>query len=232
MQHRTIRGKISYITDEVGEMGREWFTVTVHTDGSRTMRALTEMDDDGLVRDITYSVDKNFRPLDCFVRLTINDRFQGSGWFHFTETHAECESVTVDAGRISQRWPLQGRPPLFVCHSVAADAWANACFDYARKAETQTIYPRLTSSPLGNGGSGPMLGDTTTVTPIPGTLELDYVAEEEITVPAGTFTCDRLILNKGKIPRFETWTSGPDFLPVQLRYDRLKQSYKLVELEM
>jgi hypothetical protein len=206
MQHRTIKGKISFITDDIGEMGREWFTVTVHTDGSRTMRALTEMDDDDLVRDITYSVDEKFRPLDCFVRLTINDRFQGSGWFHFTETHAECESVTVDAGRISQRWPLQGRAPLFTCHSVAADAWGNACFDYARKDETQTFFPRLTSSPLGNGGSGP--------------------------VPAGKFTCDRLILNKGKIPRFETWTSGPDFLPVQLRYDRLNQYYKLVELEM
>jgi hypothetical protein len=232
MKHRMIRGRIDYITDEVGVMGREWFTHTVHADGCRTMQAVTEMDDDDLLRNVTYSVDAEWRPLDCFVRLTINDRFQGSGWFHFTDTQAECESFTVDAGRISQRWPLEGRPPIFVSHAVSCDAWTNAAFDMSQKDRKQKIYPRMSSSPLGNGGSGPMLGDTTTVTPTPATLHLEYLGQEELTVPAGTFLCDRIALNPGEIPRFEIWTHGPDFLPVQLRYDRLNQYYQLVELDM
>jgi len=101
-----------------------------------------------------------------------------------------------------------------------------------RKDERQLIYPRMTCSPLGNGGSGPMLGNSTTVTPTPATLYLDYLGKEEVTVPAGTFECDRIALNRGDIPRFEIWTHGPDFLPVQLRYDRLSQYYQLAELEM
>lgn len=231
MNHRTIKGRIDYITDGVGIMGREWFTCTVHSDGSRTLRALTEMDDDNLMRDVTYSVNAEWKPLDCFIRLTINDRFQGSGWFRFTENTVECESVSIDAGRVSQTWKVNGRLPLFVCHAVSADAWTNAVFDMERKKELQRVWPRLASSPLGNGGSGPMIGNATTVTPTPATLDLKYLGEEEISVPAGTFVCDRIALNPGQIPRFEIWTHGSDYIPIQLRYDRLKQYYRLSELE-
>lgn len=231
MEHKTIRGRLDYITDDVGVTGREWFTHTVHTDGSRTMRTLTAMDDDKVLRDVTFSVDKNWKPLDCFIRLTINDRFQGTGWFRFTDTEVECESFTIDGGRISQRWPVAERIPLFVNHSVACDAWVNAVFNMRLKDVIQTFSPRLASSPLGNGGSGPMLGNSTTVTPEAGRLDLQYLGEETITVPAGTFECQRILLNPGKIPRFEIWSHGPDFLPVQIRWDRRNKWYRLAEIE-
>lgn len=231
MDHRAIRGRLDYVTDDVGVTGKEWFTISVHSDGARTLRSLTAMDDDKVLRDVTYSVDAQWRPLDCFIRLTINDRFQGSGWFRFSSDVVECESFTVDGGRISQRWPVEGRIPLFVNHSVASDCWVNALIDKSKKGETQTFYPRLASSALGNGGSGPMLGNTTTVTPEPGKLSLDYIAEEEIEVPAGSFLCDRVSLNRGKIPRFETWSHGPDHIPVQARYDYRKKFYVLASLE-
>lgn len=232
MEHQTLRGRLDYISDGVGVTGREWFTMTVHGDGARTMRALTAMDDDKVLRDVTFAVDAQFRPLDCFIRLTVNDRFQGSGWFRFTETEVECESVFVGGGRVSQRWPVQGRIPLFVNHSVACDAWVNGVFDMKRSAEVQTFWPRLASSPLGNGSSGPMLGDTTTVTPEPGRLDLQYLGEETIEVPAGRFACQRILLNPGKIPRFEIWSHGPHHLPVQIRWDRRSKWYRLAELEM
>ena len=46
MNHATYRGKIVYRTDGKGEEGREFFSVTVQPDGSRTLRALCEMDND------------------------------------------------------------------------------------------------------------------------------------------------------------------------------------------
>ena len=76
-----------------------------------------------------------------------------------------------------------------------------------------------------------MLGNTTTVTPEPAKLVLDYLGEEKIEVPAGQFVCDRVSLNTGKIPRFETWTHGPDFIPTQARYDLRKKYYVLAELQ-
>lgn len=231
MEHRAIRGRLDYITDDVGVTGKEWFTISVHTDGARTLRSLTAMDDDKVLRDVTYSVNAQWQPLDCFIRITIKDRFQGSGWFRFDKDVVECESWTIDGGRISQRWPVEGRIPLFVNHSVASDCWVNALIDKSRKHEPQLFYPRLASSALGNGGSGPMLGNTTTVTPEPGKLVLDYLDEVELEVPAGKFLCDHVSLNRGKIMRFETWSHGPDHIPVQARYDLRKKYYKLAELE-
>ena len=47
--HRRIRGKIHYTSDKpdrVGvERGREYFTMTFHGSGHRTLRAYTEIDD-------------------------------------------------------------------------------------------------------------------------------------------------------------------------------------------
>ena len=54
--HRHYRGKMLYLTDGVGEMGREFFSVTVQPDGERTLRAQCEMDDDRLLRDVVHLV--------------------------------------------------------------------------------------------------------------------------------------------------------------------------------
>ena len=101
-----ISGKILYSSEDGGETGREWFTTTVHSNGDRTIRTLTEMDDRGVLRDATLSVDKDWHPLDCFARVTVDDRFVGTGWFRFSETLAEGEVYLAGGGRISQRWPL------------------------------------------------------------------------------------------------------------------------------
>ena len=37
MRHRAYRGRMLYLTDGVGEMGREFFSVTVQPDGERTL---------------------------------------------------------------------------------------------------------------------------------------------------------------------------------------------------
>ncbi len=68
MQHRTYSYKIQYLGD-AGERGREWCTVTVHGNGDRTLRALCEMDDSQVLRDVTSTVDAHWRPKDVFVRV-------------------------------------------------------------------------------------------------------------------------------------------------------------------
>jgi hypothetical protein len=78
MQHRSYRGKVSYVTDGVGEMGREMFHVTIQPDGTRTLRATCELDDDRLLRDVVHTVDKDWRPVDAFVRLTIAEQTAGA----------------------------------------------------------------------------------------------------------------------------------------------------------
>lgn len=69
--------------------------ITVHGDGKRTLRAHCEIDDPPTVlRDVILSLDADNYPMDCFVRLAIDDRFEGSGWMRFSETYAEAALIS------------------------------------------------------------------------------------------------------------------------------------------
>ncbi len=232
MTHRTIRGRINYISDEEGENGREWFTMTVDPDGSRVIRCQCEMDNYRLQRDVVFAVDADWQPRDCSVRVSIDHELVGSGWFRFTDTFAECETLTTQHGRVSQRWPLERPCPVFISHAVTCDVWQIALFDRQSGDKIQRIEGRLSSSTLPNGGSGPMLSAGFSGTAGPGVVDLEYLETKSVTVPAGKFEADHFaILREGKAP-LEIWGMGDDIVPVKLRWDLLNQSFDLVELEM
>ena len=108
--HQTMyRGKIDYIGDTGSKRGQEWFTLTRHGDNSRTLRATCIIEDSKLFRDCVLSFDPNWYPLDAFVRLRVDNGFQGSGWFRFGQRFSKCESFTADGGRISQRLETETR---------------------------------------------------------------------------------------------------------------------------
>ena len=222
MQHRYYRGRVSYITDEVGEMGREWFHVTIQPDGTRTMRATCEMDDDRLLRDAVMTVDKDWYPVDAFVRLTVEEQLVGSSWFNFSEHHAECEGVIAAEGRFSQRIDTQSRAGFLGAHPVHGDAWACATLQRTTAPGEQNF----STSHMPNGGSGPKLVPT----PIEYAYK-KYVKDEPIEVPAGRFETKHFQFFVGEYPPIDIWTYGSDYIPVRLRWDLLKQSYELMELE-
>ena len=224
MNHRTIRGKILYLDNETGETGREWFTITVEPDGRRTLRAQCEMDDRRLLRDVIYSVDADWYPLDCFVRLSIEERLTGTGWFRFTDRLAECETFTAVAGRLSQRLDLTEHTPSFGAHPIVCDIWHLARFDRSKGERIQTSHNVLLSSPEPDGGSGPMFS--------PLDLTIEYVAKEEVTVPAGTFEADhfRFLRANADMEPEELWCAGEDFLPIKIAYPIFNATYELAEL--
>ena len=132
--HRRVRGMLRYTSDQPGregtERGRERFTISVASDGRRTLRAYTEIDDaPNVQRDVTLSLGADWRPTDCFVRLSVGDRFMGSSWFRFTDTEAECEGYTAAEGRLSQRWPLAKPLDGFGTHPIQADSWLTNMVD-------------------------------------------------------------------------------------------------------
>lgn len=90
MTHRTYHGKVLYLTDGVGERGREYFHVTIQPNGTRTMQTTCEMDDDRLLRDVVVTVDKEWRQQGAFIRLSIVENLVGSSWFRFTAGVEEC----------------------------------------------------------------------------------------------------------------------------------------------
>lgn len=216
--HRRIRGHLHYTSDAPGrvgvERGREDFIITVMGDGSRTIRAYTEIDDaPNVMRDVTLSLDAQWQPTDCFVRLSVGDRFVGSSWFRFSDGLAECEGYTVAEGRFSQRFATAGRLAAFGTHPIQADAWLMGLYDVSRGTGSQLFTNLLLCSLDHRGATGPM------IMAHPKGVPLQYLGPERITVKAGTFDAlhyrivetqegDDTRNEPGKHPPYDLWCTA------------------------
>lgn len=223
MKHRSYRGTVSYLTDNIGAMGREMFYVTIQPDGTRTMRATCELHDDRLLRDVVATVDKNWYPLDAFVRLTIHEATAGSAWFRFTTSKAECEAMTAKEGRVRQEFEIDERVRELGTHPVHADAWGLAQVD-RNNPQPQAPSLRFSTSTQPDGGSGPLLVPST------GRKLRRYIGRETITVPAGTFDVVHFQDMFPDKPPAELWVTPEDYVPVRVQWSFRKQTYELLTL--
>ncbi len=178
--------------------------MTVHDDGRRLLRARTEIEEGEVLRDVTHTLDSRFRPIDCTVRLQVEDRFVGSGWFWFEEHCAIGECVTAVGGRLSQRIATPERARCFGSHALVSDGILTAAHDRAGPARQQ-IGNAFLSSYAFNGATGPML--------CPIIFGLEYLGAADVEVPAGRFRCDhyRYLLDDSEVaghPPYEVWVSA------------------------
>ena len=220
---RKFRGTVSYMSDEGGEFGREYFSVSVEKDGTRTLRCVCEMDNVGLIRDVTHTVDKNFVPIDCYVRVSNDHKFVGSGWFRFTDTYVEGEAFTVAEGRVSQRLGLTKPARLFGTHPICIDIWKCAHVAAANPGEVQVLDGCVNSSSVPNGASGPLLAGKS--------YDMVYRGPQSVTVPAGTFECQSFDWRTGTGRTLQLYTSSGDYLPIKTVVPEGKRYYELVEFE-
>jgi hypothetical protein len=232
---RNTLGKILYISDDGTERGREWFGFTYRPDGQITLRAYCEIDDTRVERDVVQSMNSQFHPLDCFVRLHVGGKFLGTGWIRVMEDQAECEVSSIQLGRVHQRMPLEAPARSLVSHPITSDGLMMAEFDHSKPQRVQTWPSGLSTSPLLDGGSGPFLSKGRERT-------VEYAGPERIMTRAGTFDTHhyKLLMGQrpgGKQPEYELWCTHPDFIVVRaevrgyLRNATGAGHYELVELE-
>ena len=232
--HRSIRGTIRYTSKKPERMdeerGREYFMINVHADGRRTCIAHSEIDDrPSVMRDATYSLDGDWYPTDCFVRLTVGDQFMGTGWFRFGPDFAECETFTVPEGRVTQRMATSGRLVTFQNHAIVCDAWHTRLYDISRGPGTIGIDEILLCSPDHRGATGPMLFKIG--------IGIEYVGEEPIEVEAGNFDAlhFRFVSTPGlpqEHPPYDLWcTSDGEYILLRAGVAGYMQThYELIEL--
>lgn len=224
---RHYSGTVVSLGDGRGVRGIERFSVSVAPDGSRTLHATCEIFDRNVSKDIVYSVDRQFRPMDASIRLIKDGSLLGTGWFHFDDSGAECEVFNRQLGRLSQRFPRAGGFPSFGPHPLACDVWHLAAYSHDSGQKVQYLDSAL-SSVEHDGCSGPMLH--------PVRFGIEFVGPETITVPAGTFETHRYRFHLGgtlpqEHPPEELWCIPGDFIIVQIRVDGyMATTYQLTEL--
>jgi hypothetical protein len=202
--------------------------MTQHADGHRVMRAYCELHDDPpLIRDVIQCVDRDFHPHDSFVRLTCDNRFQGSAWYHFSDDDAEYHGATADSGRVSDATTISRAMRGFGSHNLGSDAWLTARFDFSKGIGTQYWDNNLLTSVDHRGATGPAFARSNS--------GLEYFGIESITVPAGIFECHHFAIvgTSHNHPPYDYWvTTDGDYLYVKgIVTEPYNWSFELMELD-
>jgi len=227
-------GRLSYRRTEAGteartetaeERGREDWALTRNRDGSRTLRCLAMTDDSEFVRDASYTLDPQGRVREVFVRLMVEQRWVGSGYFRVEGDRLE---VVVDMSETGGRSQESLRIPKrfhVMTHAVMLDGWTFWPYDEDAGGEQElTVY---NTSTRWNGTDGP-LGRLETI-------RVTALGSREIQVPAGRFPCRGFRVTSDVIPNSppsEIWVTGEDDLLVRYDWGGLGLEYVLSELRV
>ncbi|MBI4468682.1 MAG: hypothetical protein HY650_05090 [Acidobacteria bacterium] len=212
---RSVRGKYLYrIMDSPVERGYEDWYLTIHVDGSRTMRSNVQLAGSGIVRDTVQSLDPSMRPREAFQMLWVKGKFVGSAFFTVfgDKLHAVVnrpgEDPLVQETAIPKSFSL-------VTHPLSGDGWHFWYYDRAKGGEQE-----LTVYNLDTFGSGPqgLLGKIEK-------HKAKLVGEEEVTVPAGKFKTRHYEF--GGV--FHMWVTGEDQICAKLTLPSAKLEYLLSE---
>jgi hypothetical protein len=208
MKHKTIRGAIQYTSmkpERMGkERGREYFSFTDQADKVRVVHAHCEIDDEpNVIRDVVMALDSEWYPLDCSVRITVGDQYEGTGLMHFTPRYAECETINRRDGRITQRIDIDQRVRWLGAHPICGDALCLRIYDLSQ-GPGKFFYPNLMlTSPDHRGATGPMLFKLG--------FGLEFVGRENVVVKAGSFSAlhFRYVDTAGQLPEehppYDVW---------------------------
>jgi hypothetical protein len=200
--YRLVHGELAY-THAGRVRGHERFTLSCHADGSRILRAMSEIFETRVLRDVSLRVGPDWAPRDAFVRLTVDDAFRGAGWFTFGEDEAHGEALHAPDTRISQQRRLSSRVRSFGTHPIQGDAWHAGMFDPAGPSR-QYFRDAMISSYAFDGATGPEL--------LPLHFGLELLGTGDVEVPAGRFRARhfRFLLSGGEFtdhPPYEIWVS-------------------------
>jgi len=236
MSYRSIRGKILYTSTKPerngAERGREYFTLTQQADGVDVLLAHCEIDDaPSVIRDVSLALQHDdSSPLDCSVRLTVGDEFEGSGWMRFANGYAECETYNRKDGRITQKIDTPNKVKWLQSHPIFGDALLMKLYDLSQGPGSQVFTDLFLTSPDHRGATGPMFFITG--------FTLVYVGEEDIEVAAGKFRARHFQVTgtAGNLPEehppYDLWcTADDDYIFLRAGVSGYMQThYELTEL--
>jgi hypothetical protein len=223
LPHRTYSGRIVYGRAGGGSRGSENFSITAHDKG-RLVRAVCEMEDKKIIRDVNWSLDRDWNPIEGYVRILLDSEIGGSAWFKFDGHDVECESLTPHYGRVSQRFRSPRTIRYLGLHPLIGDGLIAGARGVDRIGEEDTI-DSITCSYSPEGETG--------LIALPISIGVTFKGFETVTVPAGTFEARRYALNwRPEWPPADLWVHGDDYIFLKLHWPYLSVTEELVELNV
>ena len=216
-----VSGRIAYLAPGRLEVGRERFEL-IGRSGGFTLRAFCEIDEIALTRDVTLAMDRAWRPLDGFCRITKNGRRDAALWFDVTKKAVWLDGWIEGARTGPATFPLSEPLAYLGLHPLQGDA----LIVNARGTDRLGEYVPITSvtnsvSPDGDEALGLRLI----------TIDVAYVGEEEVTVLAGTFTARHFRLRwQPSWPPADLWVRRQDCVFVKMEWAQVPTTYELAEL--
>lgn len=201
----------SYIMGPLNDRSRwlEWenFMVTTNPDGSHTAQSVTRFPGGTIVRHVTQTVDAQFRPMDGFVRLFVGKEYQGGLVRRVVGDQVTSLLLSPDGSPVQEATLPGGADLVLGYHPTVVEGWK---FTHCDRSKSGTQHVRiLTTSATWNGGQMSHGREVT--------LAIEYLGKQDVTVPAGTFSCDHYLWHTGAIDAdIEVWTSGPDRICVRV----------------
>jgi hypothetical protein len=195
---RWARGEIAYQKAGTGEtFGAEAWDMTVHPDGSRSLRA-TDTLANGMTHTVHLRVEADFRPRELFTEYWLNGAFRSATFIavrgillDITTRFAETTNHGIE--KIPQAFS-------FNTQTSAGNVWHGWYYDKAHGgAQKATIYAMDTSAqqPYQTGAVR--------------TQSIVYVGNELVSVPAGAFPCDHYRIDD----TVDYYVTGPDAIFVK-----------------
>jgi hypothetical protein len=240
---KNIRGTILYTSNQEHRRGQtrgiEHFSITVHDDGSRSLRSHCVIQDPPSVeRDVLLSVTDKFHPISGSVRIRIGDKKEGLSNFLFSDTQIKAFGRTIDGADYAETFALDKPATFFVTHPIQADAWLVSGLNVDPSSSCVTLMKDFpTSSTDHRGATGPTIQIHKNEIPI------YYLGLEQIEVKAGTFESMHYCYGDpnedpegsneaGLHPRYHVWTSADgNGVLLKASVDGYMQTcYELIEL--
>lgn len=179
-------------------VGVESFRLNVHSNGSRCIAIWSNSATRGTQITADVCVDRQFRPLQAYARYWIGGAYRGAAWINVDGASLSVHSSTGGAATtlnvaVPARFSLG-------THPISADAWHVA----ALGSEGGAAATSFTLNPAGDRS----VALTGQLVQIP----VERLADERVTVPAGTFVARRIRLGG----RTDYWVNGDDWIVVRM----------------
>lgn len=214
---RVISGE--YRNETIAEgarRGGERFELAVHVDGSRTVSISSDLTSRNAWFTVVLRSAADFRPLEAYADYWNGGVHKGSGLFRvegervFAESRGKTSGVQRSETVVPARFSIGAHP-------VSADGWHTASHDATKPGKQQIS---LYSVEAGADPAKPVLGTLVS-------LDIEFLGEETIEVPAGRFETRRYRLAGMN----DLWVHGPERIVVKSELPARGLRYVLTSLQ-